>query len=385
MKKTKIVVPALAVLLLSTAASVTGTVAWFSMNNSVTVTGMTVTTKVSSNLQIAQTNLEANYTDSLVQERSGILEPASSVNGVAFYYTTSASGNGAAKENTDANAEHKTFKQYNENKSPAVANAYAGKATYDAAFNSAYGFENPSVRASANELDNMCYGYIDYSFYIKGTYASANDKIVLSKCDIAYKSQGENDDYEEVTAWAWRVGMFVYEADENQNIDDSTAAAAGYLVTILDFADSKNQNEIEAVQIAAGDTVAANTYYSNPSLTGNALVAAGEGENAGKATAEQAGTYYKAKANETGPKAVSGQNKTDKAAVTSANASAIVDNSPTATETQRYKIVVRLWLEGEDVSCTSSTFANLTRNWKLDLEFKQGSGETPVTNISTNA
>ena len=57
MKKTKIVVPALAVLLLSTAASVSGTVAWFSMNTQIKVTGMTVTTKVSSSLQIAENNI----------------------------------------------------------------------------------------------------------------------------------------------------------------------------------------------------------------------------------------------------------------------------------------------------------------------------------------
>ena len=42
MKKTKIIIPALALLLLGTAASVTGTVAWFSMNADVTATGMTV-------------------------------------------------------------------------------------------------------------------------------------------------------------------------------------------------------------------------------------------------------------------------------------------------------------------------------------------------------
>ena len=45
MKKTKIIIPALGVLLLSTAASVTGTVAWFSMNKTVTATGMSVTAK----------------------------------------------------------------------------------------------------------------------------------------------------------------------------------------------------------------------------------------------------------------------------------------------------------------------------------------------------
>lgn len=45
MKKTKIIIPALGLLLLSTAASVSGTVAWFAMNNTVSATGMEVTAK----------------------------------------------------------------------------------------------------------------------------------------------------------------------------------------------------------------------------------------------------------------------------------------------------------------------------------------------------
>lgn len=42
MKKAKIIIPALGMLLLSTAASITGTVAWFSMNTTVSATGMQV-------------------------------------------------------------------------------------------------------------------------------------------------------------------------------------------------------------------------------------------------------------------------------------------------------------------------------------------------------
>lgn len=42
MKKTKVIIPALGLLLLSTAASVTGTVAWFSMNNTASVSGMQI-------------------------------------------------------------------------------------------------------------------------------------------------------------------------------------------------------------------------------------------------------------------------------------------------------------------------------------------------------
>ena len=53
MKKTKIIVPALGVLLLSTAASVTGTVAWFSMNNFVTATGMEVRAKAENGIVIS--------------------------------------------------------------------------------------------------------------------------------------------------------------------------------------------------------------------------------------------------------------------------------------------------------------------------------------------
>ena len=57
MKKTKVIIPALGILLLSTAASVTGTVAWFSANSSVDATGMKVTA-LSSNLflQIANSD-----------------------------------------------------------------------------------------------------------------------------------------------------------------------------------------------------------------------------------------------------------------------------------------------------------------------------------------
>ena len=45
MKKTKVIIPALGLLVLSTAASVTGTVAWFSMNSQVSATGMTINAK----------------------------------------------------------------------------------------------------------------------------------------------------------------------------------------------------------------------------------------------------------------------------------------------------------------------------------------------------
>ena len=52
MKKTKVIIPALGILLLSTAASVTGTVAWFSTNSTVSATGMTIKAKTDSNFLV---------------------------------------------------------------------------------------------------------------------------------------------------------------------------------------------------------------------------------------------------------------------------------------------------------------------------------------------
>ena len=52
MKKSKIIVPALAMLVMSTAATVTGTVAWFSMNKTVTASGMVVKAQAEGSLVI---------------------------------------------------------------------------------------------------------------------------------------------------------------------------------------------------------------------------------------------------------------------------------------------------------------------------------------------
>ena len=54
MKKTKLIIPAMGLLLLSTAASVSGTVAWFSMNAQVTATGMTISAKSDTSFLIIQ-------------------------------------------------------------------------------------------------------------------------------------------------------------------------------------------------------------------------------------------------------------------------------------------------------------------------------------------
>ena len=63
MKKSKILAPALGVLVLSTAASISGTVAWFTANRTVTASGMSVSAKASSDLYIANSAISNNAWD----------------------------------------------------------------------------------------------------------------------------------------------------------------------------------------------------------------------------------------------------------------------------------------------------------------------------------
>ena len=75
MKKTKILIPAAGLLLLSTAASVTGTVAWFAMNQTVTATGMSVSAKPAGYFLEIQGANDADYSTSGNANLSGELYP----------------------------------------------------------------------------------------------------------------------------------------------------------------------------------------------------------------------------------------------------------------------------------------------------------------------
>ena len=103
----KKIIPALALLLVSAVLLATSSFAWFSMNTTVTVTGMEVRTKVSSNLQIKEDTLgsttriaDVNFTtavdESTTYTTPALLEPVSTTTGKAFFFTTNAKSNGDA-------------------------------------------------------------------------------------------------------------------------------------------------------------------------------------------------------------------------------------------------------------------------------------------------
>ena len=305
MKKTKVLIPAIGLLVLSTAASITGTVAWFSVNNRVTVSGMTAHTRVSSNLLISADNNEANYAATMADQVVGAyLQPVSSVNGVSFFWTSHVSGNGAANSTV--------FTAYNED--TALVNAGAGKTNYDNEFNDNYGFAGTAL--------DVCYGYIDYVFYLKATTTVANQKVAMKECNLLY-----NHDSLTANDYSWRVAVFSQAVAQGGSADP---VAAGDLISILSRSGAECFNDDKAVAAANKDSV----DYDNLS------------------------------------------------AVSNFNSAATFPTIVAAGTTQRYKVTVRLFLEGNDTHCTNETYALLTEQYSLDLAFELGS-EAGLSNIES--
>ncbi len=242
-------VPAIVMLLIAAAFVGTSTYAWFSMNRIVNVSGMSVTTKVTDSLLIAESNAEANYGTSLTQSRVGKLRPVSTVNGVDFFYTASSNvtGNGAARSASyTAYSEAANAAENPTNVAPTTqANPAPGKAYYDADFNEAYGIASPAA-------DTVLYGYIDYVFYIKATNVSGSDEALkLTKLNLLYGGAT-------VTEKAWRVAVFAQDAAANTDLD--TALVASDCKAILTLSGATNYDAGKAAKTTSSrDTV---TYTS---------------------------------------------------------------------------------------------------------------------------
>lgn len=332
-------IPAACMLLISATTLVSSTYAWFTMNKEVSVTGMEVKTKVGSNLLISTTNLDADYTsNTLIQTRQALLEPVSSINGTTskFFYTLDAKADGSKNQATDVTP----YTAYSEDTT--LANAVAGKAKYDDDFNKAYGLgdtngqftssNNTLSTTTGSERDGTGFGYVDYIFYLKATTDATNQVLQMTQCDIdknastALKTDGtdgvDNDE-------AWRVAVFA------KDITSTNAGTGVY--TTADIADAvANQKGLIGLSGSA--------YFGNTAVS----------------------------------------TTTAKAAVVNNGSSGVIlDTISDANVTKYYKVVVRLWLEGEDTTCNSRTYAALTDMYSLDLKFELGQG-TAVQNISTN-
>ena len=316
-KLNKKIAGAAGMLLLSATMLGTSTYAWFTMSREVTISGMEVRTKVSSNLLICDTNVEADYGSlELVQTRKALLEPASTVTATdtGFYYTLDAAADGHKIQTTTDDP----YILYTEGTSLTAEDTDAGKTKYDPAFNTKYGI------ASANTSGEFktAYAFVDYVFYLKATTDADNQKINMTRCNLIWDNEG-TDTVLTNKDTAWRVAVFATDVTSDGGTGDlATNPATGTAISILSPENAVNFTNGKAVSsTTALDTV---TY----------------GDNAVIATVTDAGTKY-------------------------------------------YKVVVRLWLEGEDKNCYSAYFADKLEMYKLDLAFELGKG-TAVTNIGSS-
>ena len=320
--------------------------AWFTMSKEVQVTGMEVRTTVGSNLLISTTNLDADYTSqTLSQARKALLEPSSTINGVtgSYYYTVNAKANGDAVVDV--------YDLYAEDAATSVQNPTAGKANYDIDFNNAYKLGASGVFTSTNiamtdSVNGAAYGYIDYTFYLKatsnGTATEATpQQLRMTKCDLDYTDGALDADGDVGKVGgpdrAWRVAIFASDITSTKpgtgRITTDVAAAVG------------NQKGLLSVAGAAYQTVenSKNQAVNSGTTLGDVLNNGASG--------------------------------------------VIIDSITAANASKYYKVTVRLWLEGEDTTCTSETYAALTDKYNLDLAFEltDGNNDTAaVTAITSN-
>ncbi len=343
--------PAAGMLAVSASMLATSTYAWFTMNKTVEVYGMEMRTKVGSNLLICSDNIEANYSAATLHEgRMGLLEPVSSINGAtgSFFYTTNATARGTK----DAGA---TVIGYSENQS--VANAVAGKNAYDKAFNGAYGIKSTSETFETSDItmvkadstaspaatgrDGAAYGYIDYVFYIKATSDTANQKLMLTECNMLYNNaaitSATNTAGVDIDR-AWRIGVFA------EQLNASTEGGKGNTGTYASIAQKDPASAADKQKGILG--LANSTYFT-----------------AGKAQNSTTANDVQNVVNFMNGNATSGQEGYAATGV-------VLDTIANSGTTAYYKVLVRVWLEGEDNTCNSETYAKLTNNWSVNCKFE---------------
>lgn len=318
------------------------------MNKEVQVSGLQMKTKVGSNLLISSDNVEGNYSsDRVVFARKALLEPVSSISGKtgSFFYTTDAKASG---EKAHAASGDFSYVAYNENTAlagSAASDATAGKYKYDALFNDKYTIA-AADRGSTEDF-KTAYGYVDYVFYLKATGEAEDQQLRMTQCDLNYTY--DNASTTEVNETdpgdnAWRIAVFATNITTNGGKGNS--GNDGAAVGKIDPANVSGESAKAILKLAEGDNW----------TSGSAV-----------------------------------ENATTVSSVTPAyTTAAILDNDIDAGVTKYYKVLVRVWLEGEDKSCNSETYAQLTDSWSLDLDFQltssseDGTGKTAVTQITKN-
>ena len=291
----KKLIPAICLLLVSAVMLGTSTFAWFSMNATVAVTGMSVKASVSENIQIAPSTVGATAKEAdsafkygyVLTHTEQLLEPVSTIDGANFFYTST--------KNVKADGD-------------AIANTYV-------AYNHA-----STTDFDTNYGTTGAKGYVEYAMQLKADNSSDAARYVnLTDVNLTYGGTA-------AAQKAFRVAIFV----DDMGTDGATAASA---------------------------TQTTSNLRSILGISGYAYQETGKAVNSTTTTA-----------------AVT-DGKLDTAALIGTVA---------AHTSHYYKVVVRLWIEGEDTTCTNATFAALTDKWAFDLVFKLQNATGGATAITQN-
>jgi hypothetical protein len=326
---------AIAMTLVSTVALGSSTYAWFTMNKTVTVTGMEMKTKVSGNLLICADNVEANYSpNNLSQSVKAVLEPVSSVTGLtdSFFYTVNGKANGAANVYD--------YKDYDTVGLGTTGFTEDDSTNYTNQFSKDYGITKNGADGLISG-ENSAKGFVDYVFYLKATADAEYQEIVMTECNLLYNGAAINDSTLAAVDKdnAWRIAVFASDITTNGgkgttgdavDVGSLDPAASGTAKVILTRSGATNQDGTKAVSVAATAPSVSATY--------NTWDTANIGSIASSGTSKY------------------------------------------------FKVTVRVWLEGEDTSCKSSTYALLTNLYTLGAKFELKAGtESGVTNIQSDA
>lgn len=361
----KKLIPATCMLLVSATMLASSTYAWFTMNKTVSVTGMEMKTVVQGNLLISDNNKEKDYsTEQLSQTRAALLEPVSSVTGAdsSFFYTINALGNGDAVEDVYTPYDEDTALTTGAidliaNASTTTAGTHpstsgAGKVNVDDDFNGSDAYKIGTYAANAGSAYDNAYGYVDYVFYLKATGDATDQYIKMTKCNMLYNSAaitnpaygsdpskvGDNVDR------AWRAAVFASEITGDAGVITASNATSGNLKAILTLADAANQSDVAAGQEGAGNYAVSGAAVAPTKMT----LGYNTWSDADHSSIGSVGDHV----------------------------------------TKYFKVTVRVWLEGEDTTCTSKTYAQLTNAWSLDCGFTLTGNATldntdAVANITT--
>ncbi|MBR3636663.1 MAG: hypothetical protein IKN45_01955 [Lachnospiraceae bacterium] len=329
MKLNKKIAGATAMLLLSATMLGTSTFAWFTMSRTVKVDGMEVKTKVSGNLLISDSNISDNYYGTeLTQSKKAILEPVSSINGSNNSFYYTLDAKADGSKLHTASGTYAYISYGGHNEAATNPTDYANKISENYAITKAIA----SQTLSGTEVNQGAQGYVDYVFYLKANADESNNEIRLTRCNLSYNGAAISNSGSDKTTYdkAWRVGVF---ATTTSVGDQSATPETSGALSILGLSDA--------------------AYFDNQAVAGTSSYSA----------PVNFGTAVKL------------------------NATPLTPGSITY-----YKVVVRLWLEGQDTACKTDTYANLNNSWKLDLQFDMvpstdttTAGIQAVTAIGTSA